>query len=391
MGRTIPLNVRELRECVIVDAVRSPIGRRGGSLAGVRPDDLLAETLTAVVDRTGVAPGAIEDVVCGCVTQMGEQGLNIGRIAALSAGLPVEVSGVSVNRMCGSSMQAAMQAATAIMAGVYDCAIACGVESMSRVAMGGDVLGSDGEPKPFSDRLLARHEIVWQGTSAELIAERWGIGRAEQDEYAARSHERAGRAAASGWFQHELVPIGGFAADETIRPQPDREKMAALQPAFRPDGTVTAGNASQIVDGAAAALLCTPERAAALGLEPRARFVAFAVAGVDPVVMLHGNPDAIGKALAKASLTLDDVAVVEINEAFAVVVLQAVNDLGLGDRMADVNPNGGGISLGHPLGATGARILATLLPELERRGERYGLASMCIGWGMAICGVVERL
>jgi acetyl-CoA acetyltransferase family protein len=380
-----------LRECVIVDAVRTPIGRRGGSLAGVRPDDLLADTIRALVDRTGVAEDAIEDVACGCVTQMGEQGLNIGRIAALSAGLPVEAAGVSVNRMCGSSMQAALQAATAIMAGVYDCAIACGVESMSRVAMGGDVLGTDGEAKPFSERLLAQHEIVWQGTSAELIAERWGIGREEQDAYAAASHERAGRAAAGGGFAHELVPIGSFAADETIRPQPDRAKMAALAPAFRPDGTVTAGNASQIVDGAAAALLCTPERAAQLGLEPRARFVSFAVAGVDPVVMLHGNPDAVRKALGKAGLALDDVAVFEVNEAFAVVVLQAVSDLGLHDRMADVNPNGGGISLGHPLGATGMRILATLLPELERRGGRYGVATMCIGWGMAICGVVERL
>ncbi len=380
-----------LRECVIIDAVRTPIGRRGGALADVRPDDLLADTLRALVERTGVPAGAIEDVACGCVTQMGEQGLNIGRIAALSAGLPVETSGVSVNRMCGSSMQAAMQSATAIMAGVFDCAIACGVESMSRVAMGGDVLGTDGVAKPFSPRLLAQHEIVWQGTSAELIADRWGIGRDAQDEYAAVSHERAGRAASSGRFGHEIVPIGAFGADETIRPIPDRARMAALAPAFRPDGTVTAGNASQIVDGASAALLCTPEFADRHGLVPRARFVAFAVAGVDPVLMLHGNPDAVRKAVAKAGIGLDDVAVLEVNEAFAVVVLQTVQDLALTDRMADVNPNGGGISLGHPLGATGTRMLATLVPELERRGARYGLATMCIGWGMAICGIVERL
>jgi acetyl-CoA acetyltransferase family protein len=348
--------------------------------------------LRALVDRTGVDPAAIEDVVMGCVTQIGEQGYNIGRVASMIAGFPETVAGTSVNRMCGSSMQAAMQAAHAVMTGTMDVVVAAGVENMSRVLM-----GSDGGA--LSELLLERYQLVPQGLSAELIAERWGFSREELDAYSLRSHERAVRAIDEGRFAHEIVPVevsvdGATATldvDETPRRNTSAERLAALEPAFRPDGVITAGNASQICDGASAALITTAEHADRLGLRPRARFVSFAVAGVDPVLMLHGNPLAVRKALDKAGLKLDDVAVVEINEAFACVATQTARDLGLEDRWDDVNPNGSGISLGHPLGATGTRILASLLSELDRRDARYGVATMCIGWGMAICGVVERL
>ena len=385
-----------LREAVIVDAVRSPIGRRAGALAGTRPDDLAAAVIAALVERTGVDPGAVEDVVLGCVTQVGEQGYNIGRVASMISGLPVEAAGTSVNRMCGSSMQAAMQAAHAVMCGTIDVAIAGGVENMSRVPMGSD--GSAEEP--FSPRLLERFEIVWQGLSAERIAERWKLGREELDALSLRSHQRAVRAIDEGRFAGEIVPVEAADAqgvtavvteDGTPRRDTSAEKLAALPPVFDPEGVITAGNSSQICDGASAVLITTPERAEALGLRPRARFVSFGLAGVDPVLMLHGNPLAVDKALRGAGLTLDQIDVIEINEAFAAVVAQSARDLGLEDRWDDVNPNGSGISLGHPLGATGTRILATLLGELDRREGRYGLATMCIGWGMAICGVVERI
>jgi acetyl-CoA acetyltransferase family protein len=308
------------------------------------------------------------------------------------AGFPETVAGTSVNRMCGSSMQAAMQAAHAVMTGTMDVVVAAGVENMSRVLM-----GSDGGQ--LSDRLLERYQLVPQGLSAELIAERWGFARDELDAYSLRSHERAVRAIDEGRFAREIVPVevtvGGATAtletDETPRRDTSAERLASLNPAFRPDGVITAGNSSQICDGASAALITTPEHADRLGLRPRARFVSFAVAGVDPVLMLHGNPLAVRKALDKAGIGLDDVAVVEVNEAFACVATQTARDLGLEDRWEDVNPNGSGISLGHPLGATGTRILASLLSELDRRDARYGVATMCIGWGMAICGVVERL
>jgi acetyl-CoA acyltransferase len=382
-----------LREAVIVDAVRSPIGKRNGSLRDTRPDDLAAQVLRALVERTGVDPGAVDDVVLGCVTQIGEQGYNIGRLAPMIAGFPETVAGSTVNRMCGSSMQAAMQASHAVMTGTMDVVIAAGVENMSRVLM-----GSDGAP--LSEQLQARYDLVPQGLSAELMAERWGFTREELDAYSLRSHERALRAIDEGRFARESVAIeleeeGGATAtlevDETPRRDTSAERLAGLAPAFKPDGVITAGNSSQICDGASAALITSPERADQLGLRPRARFVSFAVAGVDPVLMLHGNPLAVRKALDKAGLSLDDIDVVEVNEAFACVAAQTVRDLGLEDRLDDVNPNGSGISLGHPLGATGTRILATLLSELDRRDGRYGVATMCIGWGMAICGVVERL
>jgi acetyl-CoA acyltransferase len=372
----------------IVDAVRSPIGRRNGALAGTRGDDLVAQVLNALVSRTGVDPAEIEDVQMGCVTQIGEQGWNVGRMAVLAAGWPVAVSATTVDRQCGSSMQTNFNAAAAVLAGQLDLVVSAGVESMSRVPM-----GSNGGS--VSEQVTARHEIVMQGTSAELVAAEWGLDRESLDAYSLESHRRAIAAADEGRFDRELVPIdlagAVFAADEAPRRDTSAEALAALPPAFKPDGVVTAGNSSQIVDGAAAVLIASEAAVDRLGLEPRARFVSFGLAGVDPTRMLHGNPEAMTKALARAGLTLDDLAVIEVNEAFASVVLQTVADLGLAARLRDVNPNGGGISLGHPLGATGARITATLLSELERRGGRYGIASMCVGFGMAIAGVVERV
>jgi len=382
----------------IVDAVRSPIGRKNGALAGMRGDDLAAQVLSTLVGRSNLDPAAIEDVQMGCVTQIGEQGWNVGRMAVLAAGWPVSVAATTVDRQCGSSMQTSFNAATAVAAGQLDLVVSAGVEMMSRVPM-----GSNGGS--LSDEVTSRHEIVMQGTSAELLAKEWRIGREAQDEYALESHRRAIAASDAGRFESEIASIelpdepsrGGattrtrFAVDEAARRDTSLEKLAALAPAFQTDGVVTAGNSSQIVDGAAAVLIASENALAVHDLEPRARFVSFGLAGVDPTRMLHGNPEAIRKALDRAGLTLDDVGVIEVNEAFAVVVLQTVADLGLAERMGDVNPNGGGISLGHPLGATGARITATLLPELERRGARYGVASMCVGFGMAIAAVVERL
>jgi acetyl-CoA acetyltransferase family protein len=319
-------------------------------------------------------------------------------MAVLAAGWPVSVAATTVDRQCGSSMQTNFNAAAAVASGQLDLVVSAGVEMMSRVPM-----GSNGGS--ISDEVTSRHEIVMQGTSAELLAREWGISREAQDAYSLESHRRALAATDEGRFESEIVPIdlpdelsgGGaatrtrFAVDEAARRDTSLERLAALAPAFQADGVVTAGNSSQIVDGAAAVLIASEDSLATHGLEPRARFVSFGLAGVDPTRMLHGNPEAIRKALARAGLTLDDIGVIEVNEAFAVVVLQTVGDLGLVERLADVNPNGGGISLGHPLGATGARITATLLPELERRGARYGVASMCVGFGMAIAAVVERL
>jgi acetyl-CoA acyltransferase len=386
-----------MRDALIIDAVRSPIGKRNGTLASVRADELAAQVLNGLVERTGVDPGLVEDVQMGCVTQIGEQALNVGRVASLIAGWPETVCASTVDRQCGSSMQAAMNAASAIQAGHLDLVVAAGVESMSRVPMGSN-LGEAGW-SGFSDKLLDQWQIVPQGISAEVIAEEWELSRDELDAYSYESHRRAVRAIDEARFENEIVPIevsnphAGvlFAVDETPRRDTSLDKMASLPPAFKEDGVVTAGNSSQIVDGAAAMLVASGQRASELELEPRARFVSFGLAGVDPYRMLHGNPQACERALAKAGLSWDDIAVVEVNEAFASVVLQFVKDTGLGGRLDDVNPNGGGISLGHPLGATGARITATLLNELDRRDARYGIATMCIGQGQAIAAVIERL
>jgi acetyl-CoA acetyltransferase family protein len=403
-------------DALIVDAVRSPIGKRNGSLAGTRGDEVAGTVLNGLVARHDLDPAEIEDVQMGCVTQIGEQGWNIGRMAPLVAGWPDTVCGTTVDRQCGSSMQCNFNAATAVASGQLDLVVAAGVEMMSRVPMGSN--GGD-----LSDALLERWQIVPQGISAEVLAEEWDLSREALDAFALESHGRAIAAIDEGRFAGEIVPIelpdlpeaaaaglgpapdgtpgattatatvGArvFAVDEAPRRDTSAEKLAALQPAFLPEGKVTAGNSSQIVDGAAAVLIASEAAAARLGLEPRARFVSFGLAGVDPHRMLHGNPEACAKALARAGLSWDDIAVIEVNEAFASVVLQFAHDAGLAERWADINPNGGGISLGHPLGATGARITATLLGELDRRQARYGIATMCIGFGQAIAAVIERV
>jgi acetyl-CoA acetyltransferase family protein len=373
---------------LIIDAVRSPIGRKNGALSSIRGDDLAAQVLNGLITPHGLDPAEVEDVQMGCVTQIGEQGWNVGRMAVLSAGWPVDVAATTVDRQCGSSMQTNFNAAAAVMAGQLDVVVSAGVEMMSRVPM-----GSNGGS--LSERVTDQHEIVMQGTSAELLAREWNLSRDDVDAYSLESHRRAVAASDGGRFKREIVPIelegDVLAVDEAPRRDTSAEALAALRPAFDPQGVVTAGNSSQIVDGSAAVLISSEPAAARLGLEPRGRFVSFGLAGVDPTRMLHGNPIAMRRALDKAGLSLDDVSVIEVNEAFATVVLQTVHDLHLEERMGDVNPNGGGISLGHPLGATGARITATLLNELDRRGARYGIASMCVGFGMAIAGVVERL
>jgi acetyl-CoA acetyltransferase family protein len=379
-------------DALIVDAVRSPIGRKNGTLAKIRGDDLAAQVLNALVARSDLDPAEVEDVQMGCVTQIGEQGWNIARMVPLAAGWPETVCGTTVDRQCGSSMQANFNAAAAIWSGQLDVVVSAGVEMMSRVPMGSN--GGD-----VSAEVLDRWQIVPQGISAEAIADEWGLTREALDEYSLESHRRAVAAIEDGKFEQEIVPIEltnphvgvVFGVDETPRADTSAEALAALKPAFVPDGKVTAGNSSQICDGAAAVLVVSEGAVERLGLTPRARFVSFGLAGVDPYRMLHGNPQACERALERAGLSWDDMAVIEVNEAFASVPLQFMQDTGLTERWADVNPNGGGISLGHPLGATGARVTATLLNELERREARYGIAAMCIGFGQAIAGIVERL
>ena len=379
-------------DALIIGAVRSPIGRRNGALRSIRGDELAGQVLNALVRRNDLDPAHVEDVEFGCVTQIGEQGWNIGRMAPLVAGWPDSVCGTTVDRQCGSSMQASFNAATAIWSGQLDVVVAAGAEMMSRVPMGSS--GGD-----LSDTLHERWQIVSQGISAEVIANEWEISRDELDAFSLESHRRAVRAIDEGHFANEVVPVDltnphvgvVFDVDETPRRDTSMEALAALKPAFLPDGKVTAGNSSQICDGAAAVLVASEDAANRLGLEPRARFVSFGLAGVDPHRMLHGNPQACAAALARADLGWDDISVIEVNEAFASVALQFIRDARLQDRVEDVNPNGGGISLGHPLGATGARITATLLNELERRQARYGIATMCIGFGQAIAAVIERL
>jgi acetyl-CoA acyltransferase len=381
-----------MREAVIVEAVRTPVGKRNGKLATVRPDDLAAHVLQAVVQRAGVDPVMVEDVILGCVDQLGEQGFNIARNAALIANLTLDVCGVTLDRMCGSGQQAANFGFGMVASGQHDCLIVGGVESMSRVPMGSNANGP-GEG-PISPRLAEKYQIVPQGISAELIAEKWALSRAELDDFSARSHEKAGAAITEGRFRREIVPVPLpdstiFDTDEGVRVPVNREKMASLQPSFKPDGVVTAANSSQISDGAAALLVMARDRAEALGFRPRARFVATALAGVDPTIMLTGPIPATRRVLEKAGLTLADIDRVEINEAFASVVLAWERELGA--DMSRVNVNGGAIALGHPLGCTGARLLTSLLHELERSGGRYGLQTMCIGFGQGIATIIERL
>jgi acetyl-CoA acyltransferase len=380
---------------VIVDAVRSPLGRRNGKLAGTHPVDLAAHTLRALVERTGIDPALVEDVIMGCVSQVGDQGLNVARNAALAAGFPEDTVGTTVDRQCGSSQQAAHFAAQGVMAGAYDVVIAAGVENMSRVPMGASVTPGS---MPFGPEMLGRYpNLVPQGISAELISEKWNISREDNDRFSVQSHQRAAAARAEGRFEREIVPIqvttedGSelFSADEGIRPDSSMESLGKLKPAFKPDGVITAGNSSQITDGSAALLIMSEEKADQLGLTPRARFHTFALAGVDPVMMLTGPIPATQKVLERAGMSIDQMDLVEINEAFAPVVLSWEKEHH--PDMSKVNVNGGAIALGHPLGCSGARLMTTLLNELERTGGRWGLQTMCEGGGMANATIIERL
>jgi acetyl-CoA acyltransferase len=383
---------------VIVDAVRTPLGRRNGALKDVHPVDLAALTLDSIVQRNDLDPELVEDVIMGCVMQVGDQAVNVGRNAALAAGFPESVVGTTVDRQCGSSQQAAHFAAQGVIAGAYDVVIAAGVENMTRVPMGASFTPGS---QPFGPKVFARYQerggLVPQGISAELIAEKWNISREDNDRFSLESHLRAARATEEGRFEREIVPVEvpgeagatTFSRDEGIRPDSSLEKLASLKPAFKPDGVVTAGNSSQISDGAAATLITSEEAASRLGLTPRARFHSFALAGVDPVFMLTGPIPATAKVLERAKMTLDQMDLVEINEAFAPVVLSWEKEHH--PDMAKVNVNGGAIALGHPLGCSGARLAATLVNELERSGGRFGLQVMCEGGGMANAMIIERL
>ncbi len=383
---------------VIVDAVRTPLGRRNGALKDVHPVDLAALTLDSLVNRNSLDPEVVEDVIMGCVMQVGDQAVNVGRNAALAAGFPESVVGTTVDRQCGSSQQAAHFAAQGVIAGAYDVVIAAGVESMTRVPMGASFTPGS---QPFGPKMFARYQerggLVPQGISAELIAEKWNISRDDNDRFSLESHLRAARATEEGRYEREIVPVEvagedgttTFARDEGIRPDSSLEKLGALKPAFKPDGVITAGNSSQISDGAAAVLITSEEVASRLGLTPRARFHSFALAGVDPVFMLTGPIPATTRVLERAKMTLDQIDLVEINEAFAPVVLAWEKEHH--PDMSKVNVNGGAIALGHPLGCSGARLAATLLNELERSAGRWGLQVMCEGGGMANAMIIERL
>jgi acetyl-CoA acyltransferase len=382
-----------MRNAFIVDAVRSPIGKRNGGLRGWHPVDLSAVVVEALVGRTGVDPERVDDVIWGCVSQTGEQGLNIGRWVALAAGLPEAVPGVTVDRQCGSSQQAVHFAAQGVMAGAYDVVIAGGVESMTRVPMGCTL--QQGPGFPFGSRVLGRYSLVPQGLSAEMVAERWGLSRERLDAIALDSHLRAARAAGEGRFAGQVVPVEAVGegnrvmveADEGIRRDTSLEALAALKPAFRPDGVVTAGNSSQISDGAGALLIAGEETVEAMGWQPLARISHFAVTGVDPVLMLTAPIPATAMVLERAGLTIADVDLFEVNEAFASVVAAWVEETGADwDR---VNVNGGAIAVGHPLGASGAILMTRLLHEMVRTGSRRGLQTMCEGGGTANATLVE--
>nr|BFE61907.1 thiolase family protein [Dactylosporangium thailandense] len=386
-----------MHDAVIVDIVRSASGRGkpGGALSGLHPVELLATVLRALVTRTGIDPALIDDVITGCVGQATEQAANIGRNAVLAAGWPLTVPGTTVDRACGSGQQAMHFAAQGVMAGAYDVVVACGVESMSRVPMGVAIGAAD----PFGPSVAARLGLVSQGIAAELVTDRWGLTREQLDAYAARSHALAAAAAGSGAFAAEIVPVGEHTRDETIRPATTPEGLAGLKPAFYDAAAgarfpqigwhITAGNSSPLTDGAAAALIMSAARAAELGLRPRARFHAFALAGDDPVMMLTAPIPATRKVLAKAGLGIDDIDAYEVNEAFAPVPLAWAADLGADPGR--LNPRGGAIALGHPLGGSGVRLMATLVNHLEQTGGRYGLQTMCEAGGQANATIVERL
>ena len=379
-----------MTDAYILEAVRTPIGKRNGGLSGIRPDNLAALCLKGLVNRAEIDPAHVEDVVMGCVTQVDEQGYNIGRMAPLIAGFPVSVTGTTVNRMCASSLQATNFAAQAVMSGMMDLAVGAGVESMSRVTM-----GSDGGS--LSDKLGQRFDIISQGLSAELIAQKWGLSRESLDELSFHSHSRALKAQEEGRFDREIVPVEttvdgetiSLAKDEGPRANSTLEKLATLKPAFNKEGVITAASSSQISDGAAAILVGNEAKAAELGLKKRARIRSMAVAGVDPTIMLTGVIPATEKALNKAGMNLADIDLFEVNEAFAPVVLSWAQDTGA--DLEKTNVNGGAIALGHPLGCSGARLLVTLLHEMERQDKQTGLATLCIGFGMAVATIIERV
>ncbi len=391
-----------MRDAVIVDAVRTPGGKRNGKLRGWHAADLGAQALGALATRNDLDPALVEDVIMGCVSEVGEQAFNVGRWAALAAGWPESVPATTVDRQCGSSQQALHFAAQGVMAGAYDVVVAAGVESMTRVPMGASV-GQDAG-FPFGPSVRTRYEPVGglknQGIGAEMIADQWGLSREDLDAFSVESHRRAARATAEGRFDHEIVAVAMrdeegnatdevVSADEGIRPDSSVEALANLKAAFKEGGKVTAGNSSQITDGASAVLIMSEERARELGYTPRARFHAFSLAGVDPVTMLTGPIPATTKVLERAGLTLDDIDLVEINEAFASVVLAWQKEHHA--DLAKVNVNGGAIALGHPLGASGTKLMATLVNELERTGGRWGLQTMCEGGGLANATIIERL
>ncbi len=391
-----------MKNAVIVDAVRTPTARRNGKYKDIHAVDLASIPLKALIERNNLDPGLVEDVIMGCVSQVGEQAYNIGRNAALAAGFPEEVVGTTIDRQCGSSQQSAHFAAQGVMAGAYDVVVAAGIESMTRIPMG--VTAQQGPGIPFGPLMLERysHGLIPQGLSAEMINEKWGIDRATLDQIGFDSHQRAARATEEGRFESQIVPVtvkgeSGeevVTRDEGIRWDTTLEKLASLQPAFKVDGLVTAGNSSQISDGAAALLIMSEEKAQELGLQPKVRFVAFAMAGVDPVIMLTGPIPATSKALARANLSIDDIGLFEVNEAFASVIAAWRMEHGGTDPDAlwsRTNVNGGAIALGHPLGGSGARLMTTLVHEMERTGTRYGLQTMCEGGGMANGTILELI
>jgi acetyl-CoA acetyltransferase family protein len=378
-------------DAYIIDACRTPRGRRNGSLAGVHPIDLCTVPMKAIVERTGIDVAKIEDVVLGCVTECGEQGADIARAAVLAAGWPIEIPGVTLNRFCGSGQQAVNFAAQAVAAGAHDLVYGGGVESMSRCAMGSDM----GALPPS---LMERYPLVPQGLSAEMIAEQWKYTRGQLDEFALESQKRAWAAIQEGRFEKSLVPVDvtladgtkkRFDTDEHVRPQTTLEGLAALKPSFKPDGTIHAGNSSGIVDGAGGVLLASKRAVKELGLKPRARIVDTVVVGSEPVIMLTGPIPATQKILKRTGMSVKDIDLVEINEAFAPVPLITMQEFGIPHEK--VNVNGGAIALGHPLGATGAMLIGTLVDELERRDQTVGLSTMCIGYGMGIATIVERV
>jgi len=382
-----------MREVVIVEGVRSPVGRRNGLLKDIRPDDLAGEVLKALVKRAGVNPELIDDVILGCVSQIGEQTGDIARVASLIAGFPIEVPGVTIDRQCGSSQQAVHFAAQAILAGDMDIVIAGGVESMSRIPIGSSYQGAG-----FSDRLRNQHEIIHQGLSAERIAEKYGFTRKELDQFSFESHQKALKAQSEGYFTKEITPIevelsSGekvvVTEDSGPRKETSLDALGTLKTVFKEDGVIHAGNSSQISDGAAALLLMSREKAEELGIKPRFRVLTRVVVGSDPTLMLTGPIPATEKALKKSGLSIHDIDVFEVNEAFAPVPLAWLKETGADP--SKLNPNGGAIALGHPLGGSGARLMVSMMHELERTGGRYGLQTMCEGHGMANATIIERL